>query len=50
MRTLQQLVAHFLHRERWFLLPLLLVLLLAGALLLATSGISVVGPLAYTVF
>lgn len=49
-RTLMELVGHFLSRERFFLLPLLLVLLLAGALLLATSGLSYVAPLVYTLF
>ena len=50
LTTLRQLLTHFLHRERWFLVPLLGVLLLAGALLLATSGLSMVGPLVYTLF
>ena len=36
LTTLRELLAHFLHRQRWFLLPLLFVLLLAGLLLLAT--------------
>lgn len=48
--TIRDLIAHFLHRERWFLLPLLGVLLLAGLLLVATSGLSMVGPLVYTLF
>lgn len=50
LTTLRELLTHFLHRERWFLVPLLVVLLLAGALLVATSGLSMVGPLVYTLF
>ncbi|MCA9572554.1 MAG: hypothetical protein KC656_32160 [Myxococcales bacterium] len=50
LTTLRELLAHFLHRQRWFLLPLLFVLLLAGLLLLATNGLSMVAPLAYTLF
>ncbi|MEM6955831.1 MAG: DUF5989 family protein [Myxococcota bacterium] len=50
LTTLRQLVAHFLRRGRFFLLPLLLVLLLAGALLLLTGGLSYVAPFVYTLF
>ena len=44
LRTLGKILRHFASRQRWFLLPLLLVLLLAGALLLATGGLSYVAP------
>lgn len=50
LTTLKQLVLHFADRERWFLLPLLAVLLAAAVLLLATSGLSIVAPLVYTLF
>lgn len=50
LTTLRELILHFSHRQRWFLLPLLGVLLLAGLLLLATTGLSVVAPLVYTLF
>ena len=43
--TLRQLFAHFAHRERFLLLPLLVVLLLAGGLLMLTGGLSYVAPL-----
>jgi len=49
-RTLGALVRHFAASGRWFFLPLLLVLLLSGILLLATSGLSYVAPLVYTLF
>ncbi len=49
-RSLLELVRHFAHRERLVLLPLLLVLALAGLLLAATGGLSVVAPLVYTLF
>ena len=48
--TLRQLFAHFAHRERFLLLPLLVVLLLAGGLLMLTGGLSYVAPLVYTIF
>jgi len=48
--TVAQLAAHFLHRERAYLLLLLAVLLVGGALLLATSGLSAVAPLVYPLF
>lgn len=41
---------HFASRQRWFLMPLLLVLLLAGLLLLATGGLSYVAPFIYSIF
>jgi len=49
-RTIGRLVAHFAGRQRFFLLPLLIVLLLAGALLLVTGGLSYVAPFIYTIF
>ena len=48
--TVSQLGRHFLKRERLFLAPLLIVLLLASLLLLATAGLSYVAPFAYTLF
>jgi hypothetical protein len=48
--TLKELLLHFASRERAVLLPLLLVLLLAGVLLLLTSGLAHVAPFIYTVF
>ena len=50
LRTILELCAHFAHRSRFFLLPLLLVVLLAGLLLLATGGLSYVAPFVYTLF
>jgi hypothetical protein len=49
-QTIRELIGHFAHRERYLLLPLLLVLLLAGGLLLLTGGLSYVAPLVYTIF
>jgi hypothetical protein len=48
--TLGHIVAHFAHRQRWFLLPLVLVLLCAGVLLLLTGGLSYVAPFVYSIF
>ena len=50
LTTLRQLIVHFADRQRWFLMPLLLVLLVAAVLLLATNGLSIVAPLVYTLF
>ncbi len=49
-RTVVALVGHFLHRSRWFLAPLLLVLLLASLLLLATGGLGFFAPFTYAIF
>lgn len=50
MTSVRQLVRHFASRHRFFLLPLLVVLLLAGALLLLTEGLAVVAPFVYALF
>jgi len=50
LRTVGRILRHFTSRQRWFLVPLLLVLLLAGLLLLATGGLSYVAPFLYSIF
>ncbi|HET9624760.1 MAG TPA: DUF5989 family protein [Kofleriaceae bacterium] len=50
VRTIGRVVRHFARRQRWFLIPLLLVLLLTGALLIATGGLSYVAPFVYSIF
>lgn len=50
LRTIWSILRHFASRQRWFLLPLLLVLLLAGALLIVTGGLSYVAPFVYSIF
>ena len=50
LRTIGSLFGHFAHRQRFFLLPMLVVLLVAGLLLLATGGLSYIAPFAYTLF
>ena len=50
LTTLRDLFAHFTHRNRYFLVPLLVVVLAAGLLLALTSSLSVVAPLVYTLF
>lgn len=50
LRTIASLVAYFAKRERLVLAPLLLVLLVAGVLLLATGGLSTIAPFVYTLF
>ncbi len=49
-RTVWALVLHFTRSGKWFLLPMLLVLLAAGVLLLFTGGLSYVAPFVYSIF
>lgn len=48
--TLGGLLGHFAHRRRFFLVPLVLVLLAAAVLLAATGGLAYVAPFLYTLF
>jgi hypothetical protein len=48
--TLEAIFSHFSSTERAFLLPLLVVLLLAGLLLLLSTGVGYVTPFVYTAF
>ncbi len=48
--TVREVLGHYAHRERWFLLPLVFVLVVAGLLLLITSGAGVFAPFLYAVF
>jgi hypothetical protein len=50
LRTIGGLIAHFMHRGRFFLAPLLLVLLAAAVLLILTGGLSYVAPFIYAIF
>ncbi|MEO8704462.1 MAG: DUF5989 family protein [Kofleriaceae bacterium] len=50
LRTIGAIIRHFASAQRWFLIPLLAVLMLAGALLLLTTGLSYVAPFAYSIF
>jgi len=50
LRTIWELVRYFTRRGRFFLAPMLLVLLLAGVLLLLTGGLSYVAPFWYAIF
>jgi F0F1-type ATP synthase assembly protein I len=50
IHTIGRVIRHFLSAKRWFMIPLLLVLLLAGVLLLVTGGLSYVAPFVYTIF
>jgi hypothetical protein len=50
LTTLKELVGHFAVRERFFLLPLVLIVLLAAILLTLTGGLSYVTPFLYTLF
>ncbi len=50
LRTVGRLLLHFANRRKWFLIPLLLVLLATGLLLIATGGLSYVAPFVYSIF
>jgi hypothetical protein len=50
LHTVAGLLGHFAHGQRFFLAPLLLVLLAAGALLALTGGLSYVAPFVYAIF
>lgn len=50
LATIRGLLAHFFTRGKFFFIPLLIVLLIAGVLLLLTGGLSYVAPFVYTLF
>lgn len=50
LTTIAGLIRHFAHRQKFFLAPLLLVLMAAGVLLALTGGLSYVAPFVYTLF
>lgn len=50
LRTVRDLVSHFARQNRLVLIPLLVVLLLAAVLLVATNGLSAVAPFVYALF
>lgn len=48
--TVVELLRHYAHRERWFLLPLVGILVVAALLLVLTSSAGVFAPFVYAVF
>lgn len=50
VRTIGALLSHFASAGRWFLLPLVAVLLLGGVLLALTGGLAYVTPFLYALF
>ncbi len=50
LRTIGELARHFAAREKFFLIPLLVVLLLSSVLLVLTGGLSYVAPFVYALF
>jgi hypothetical protein len=49
-RSSFELFRYFLVPDRFFLLPLVLLLLVAGALLTASAGLSRIAPFVYALF
>ncbi len=50
LRTVGALLGYFVRRERFFLAPVLVILLIASILLLVTGGLSYVAPFVYAIF
>ncbi len=50
VHTVAQLLGYFSKSQRYFLIPLLLVLLLGSVLLALTEGIGFIAPFVYTLF
>lgn len=50
LRTIREILAHFVRAQRFLLIPLVFVLLLAGLLLLLTGGLAYVTPFVYALF
>lgn len=48
--TIGQLLRYFGKSQRYFLIPLLIVLLLGSLLLVLTEGIGFIAPFVYTLF
>jgi len=49
-RTIGAVFAHFATRGKWFLLPLVVVLVLGGVVLALTGGLAYVAPFIYALF
>ncbi len=49
-RTVRELIRHMWKKDRWFLIPFILVLLLIGLVLVLTSGAAYVAPFVYSLF
>ncbi len=49
LSTLRELVAFIRVRKKWYLIPILVFLILLGALIVATQG-SALAPFIYTLF
>jgi hypothetical protein len=50
LTSIVELLRHFFDSQRFFLVPLLLVVLLASVLLVLTGGLSYVAPFVYALF
>jgi hypothetical protein len=48
--TLLGVFGYFVDRKRWYLAPIVLLLLLAAIVLVITGGLSYVAPFVYTLF
>ena len=49
-RTIGEIFVHFIRRQRFFLVPLFLVMLVGALVLVLTGGLSYVAPFIYALF
>jgi hypothetical protein len=49
MNTIKELMQFLMERKKWWLLPIVVTLLLIGALIVFSSG-SAIAPFIYTIF
>jgi uncharacterized membrane protein len=49
-RTIRDLLRHLWREQKWFFIPFILILLVIGVVLAATSGAAYVAPFVYSIF
>ena len=50
LNTIIEVLRHYAHRERFFLLPVVVILVVAATFLVLTSSAGVFAPFVYAVF
>jgi competence protein ComGC len=50
LRTIRELFRHLWKKDRWFLIPFIVVLLVISIVLIITSGAAYVAPFVYSIF
>jgi hypothetical protein len=49
-RTIRDLLKHLWKKDRWFLIPFVLILLAVSVVLVITNGAAYVAPFVYSIF